>query len=364
MLESALSILKTIENAGFEAYIVGGYVRNYILGIPSNDIDITTNALPTDINKLFSNSILPQEPYGSTVVNVDDICFEVTTFRQELAYNNNRKPIHINYVPDLKTDLQRRDFTINTLCMNQYGDIIDLLDGKKDILNRSIQTVGNSNNKFQEDPLRILRAIRFATELDFTISSDTKIAIMNNKSLLANISYQRKKQELDKIFTSSNRLKGIDLLIKWNLLEILEIKGLSTVKVYDDLLGTWSIIDNGKYPFTKRERKIINNIKTVLKLDNLNPLVLYKYGLYVNSIAAKQKGLNLHDVEAVYQSLPIHSKKDIAINSSDILNVVGYNKRNLLTKIYEDIANKILLKELSNTKVSIISYCKEKYGNK
>ena len=172
MLNAALKFLKTIEDNGFEAYIVGGFVRDYILGIESNDVDICTNAKPSDIRKIFKDKCLPNQEYGSVVVIVKNVRFEVTTFRREITYIDNRKPVEFEYIDSLLEDLQRRDFTINTICMDKDKNIIDVLSGKNDILRREINTVGNSFDKLSQDSLRILRAIRFATVLDFKLSSD------------------------------------------------------------------------------------------------------------------------------------------------------------------------------------------------
>ena len=130
MLQEALKLLKKITEHSYDAYIVGGFVRDYILGIESNDIDINTNATPKQIREIFEDSCLPSEDYGSVTVIFKGIRFEITTFRKELTYVNNRKPVEIEYINNLYEDLIRRDFTINTLCMDQDGKIIDMLEGR------------------------------------------------------------------------------------------------------------------------------------------------------------------------------------------------------------------------------------------
>ena len=203
MLDIALKLLEEITSHGFQAYIVGGFVRDYILGIDSNDIDINTNATPKEIKDIF-DSCLPNEDYGSVTVIKKGVRFEITTFRKEMNYLDNRRPSQIEYIDDLYQDLLRRDFTINTLCMNKDGEIIDFLGGRSEIDNRVVKTVGNAKTRFEEDSLRILRAVRFATLLDFELDKETKEAIIETRELLRNLSYYRKKEELDKIFGSSN----------------------------------------------------------------------------------------------------------------------------------------------------------------
>ena len=364
MLEEALKLVKTITDHSYQAYIVGGFVRDYILGIESNDIDINTNATPKQIREIFEDSCLPSEDYGSVTVIFKGIRFEITTFRKELTYINNRKPVEIEYINNLYEDLIRRDFTINTLCMDQDGKIIDMLEGKKDIDKKLISTVGDATHKFEEDALRILRAVRFATILDFNLSDEVIKGIENTKQLLHNLSYFRKKEELDKIFTSSNYKNGIKLLLELGLDKELEISNLN--KVLDSntssLIGIWSILNvTDKYPFNKNELELIEQINLALDLDNLDPLNLYKYGLYVNSVAGEIKKEDIRRITEKYAGLAIHSKKDIAISSDEIMKELNKTPGKYLKEIYDDLENKILNNELSNNKEELCKYIKERY---
>ena len=149
MFEASIKVLQKIESHGFKAYIVGGFVRDYILGIESTDVDISTNATPKQILEIFKNSALPNEEYGAVTLYYKNNRFEITTFRREIRYINNRKPIEIEYIDDLVEDLKRRDFRMNTLCIDAKGEIIDLLGGKEDIDNHIINTVGSSDFKFE-----------------------------------------------------------------------------------------------------------------------------------------------------------------------------------------------------------------------
>ena len=226
LLKNALKLLKEIDAKGFVSYIVSGYVRDYLLGIESSDIDICTNATPKDIKEIFKDKCLPSEDYGSVTVVIKNTSYEITTFRQDIGYSDNRHPNVVKYIDSLDEDLLRRDFTINTICMDKDGYIIDNLGGRKDLESRIIKTVGNSVDKFTEDSLRILRAIRFATILDFNLDEEVKDAIIKTRDLLSNLSYNRKKEELDKIFTSPNFRKGIQLLLDLGLDKTLDIPNL------------------------------------------------------------------------------------------------------------------------------------------
>ena len=295
MLDVALKLLKELTNKSFKAYIVGGFVRDNILGIESSDIDITTNATPKEIKEIFEDSCVPNEEYGSVIVNKKGIKFEITTFRKEIEYNDKRRPIEIKYIDDLYTDLLRRDFVINTLCIDEKGRILDYLGGQEDIEKKIIRCVGDADSKFKEDSLRILRAIRFATILDFELSDEIIKAIHKNKSSVRALSYQRKKNELDKIFSSPNRDRGIRLLLEFGLQEELDLPNLSSIidSSVNSSIGIWSILNNNKYPFNKNELDLINNINEAKKYNNLDPYILYKYGLYVNSCAGSIKGIDL-----------------------------------------------------------------------
>ena len=364
MLDIALKLLKEITNHSYKAYIVGGFVRDYILGIESNDIDITTNATPKQIREIFEDSCLPNEDYGSVTVIQKGIRFEITTFRIEIEYINNRKPVQIEYINDLYTDLTRRDFTINTLCINKDGEIIDLLDGKKDIDDKIIRTIGDAYNKFEEDSLRILRAVRFATILGFSLSPEVKEAIEKTKHLLKKLSYFRKKEELDKIFTSPNYKNGIQLLLELGLDKELEIPNLNKVleTKTTSLIGIWSILNViDKYPFNKNELELITDVNKVLEFDNSDPLILYKYGLYINSVAGEIKGLDTKEINEKYYNLPIKSRKDIDIDSKTIMNTLNKSGGSYLKDIYNDLEEKIITNKLNNKKEDICNYISEKY---
>lgn len=362
MLNTALKLLKKIEERGFKAYIVGGFVRDFLLGRESLDIDITTNATPMDIKQIFNDIFIPKVEYGSVTVFYHNIRFEITTFRRELTYLNNRKPINFEYINDLKEDLQRRDFIINTICMDSNGQVIDLLNGKSDLEKKEINTVGNSYNKFNEDSLRILRAIRFATILDFRLSDEVKEAIKMTKNHLINLSYQRKRDELDKIFSSSNAKYGVSLLRELALDKELEIYNLSDIKLDVDIIGTWASLNvSDKYPFSKNEKELIKKIREAFNKNNLDNSVLYQYGLYVNSIAGSLKGIDKKKITNKYEQLPITNKKDIAITSKEIMDVLDRDGGEYLKNIYNDLTSLILSGKIENNKETLKSYILENY---
>ena len=193
MEKEVLEILKRLENNNFKAYIVGGYVRDYILNRKTNDYDIATNARPDDIIKLFSDKkIILNEKFGNVVLNN----IEITAFRKD-EYNNSRFP-KITYVDTINEDVKRRDFTINALYMNKDYEIIDTINAMEDLTNKIIKTVKDPNISFDEDPLRIIRAIRFAHMLNFEIEEETLIALQKYAYKLKEISKERINKEIKK----------------------------------------------------------------------------------------------------------------------------------------------------------------------
>ncbi len=233
------NILTQLERAGFEAYIVGGCVRDFLLGQNPKDWDITTNAKPEEIQKIFSDSFYANE-FLTVTVKTDSKKqelseIEVTTYRFEAKYSDKRHPDEIEYAKKLDDDLGRRDFTINAIAMDDSKEIVDLFDGQKDLKNKVIKTVGNPEERFNEDALRMLRAVRFATTLGFIIEEKTADAIKKNSIWLEVISRERIRDEFVKIINSDNAADGIELLrelglLKYILPELLENYGVTQNK--------------------------------------------------------------------------------------------------------------------------------------
>lgn len=215
-------ILDTLKNNGYESYIVGGSVRDFITDLYApKDYDIATSALPGEIIKLFDKTVPTGLKHGTVTVIINDQGYEVTTYRIDGEYIGNRRPAEVTFVLNLKEDLARRDFTINALAYNEQQGIIDYFDGIEDLKNKIIRAVGEPNKRFQEDALRMLRAIRFAATLNFRIEEKTLQAIKVNCPLILNISSERIRDELCKMLLSNNPTKALRLLEETKLLEII-----------------------------------------------------------------------------------------------------------------------------------------------
>ena len=362
MNETALKVLKKINSNGYQAYLVGGYPRDIYLGRDSMDFDICTSATPKELKSIFGNTMLPSEQYGSVTLMVHNIRFEITTFRKDIKYLNNRKPIEIEYVSSLIDDLKRRDFTMNTMCIDSNGTLIDLLNGKEDINDRVIRTVGSANIKIYEDSLRILRAVRFATTLNFDLDEDLKEAIIRHKDLLKSLSYYRKKEELDKIFSSTNSAYGIKLIKELGLAEPLELSNLDDLIPTTYLIGIWAQLDVlDKYSFNNTEKESINAINELMNKDILDYNNLYNYGLYISTIVGEIKGIDKKLINEKYNSLYIHNKTEIKIEAKEICELLNKRPGKFLKEIFDDLEYKLVNKFFENDKDIIKQYILENY---
>ena len=201
--------------------MVGGCIRDALLCKVPKDYDIATSAKPEITEKLFEKTIPTGIKHGTVTVLIDNEPYEVTTYRTEGEYKDNRRPDEVYFVNNIKEDLSRRDFTINAFAYNSREGLKDFFGGMNDLNNKLIRSVGDANKRFNEDALRMLRAIRFSTQLNFDIEENTLNAIKNNKDLIKNISSERIRDELCKILVSKNVRKGFNLLKECGLLQII-----------------------------------------------------------------------------------------------------------------------------------------------
>lgn len=224
-------ILNRLETAGFEAFIVGGSVRDLILNKTPSDYDVTTSATPDEIGETFKEfkNLTIGKQFGTIVVVQPEGNVEVTTYRNEGEYLDGRRPSVVTFSKDINEDLSRRDFTINSIAYNEKLGIVDPFNGKDDIKNRIIRTVGNPKERLGEDYLRIFRAVRFSTQLEFTIEQSTYEACRQLSSYLKNISVERIRDELFKILISNQPSMGIRLMLDLGILDVVIPELLATV---------------------------------------------------------------------------------------------------------------------------------------
>ena len=226
-------VTDTLEKAGFEAYLVGGCVRDLLMSeiLSENeankepkDWDITTNAKPEQITELFEKTVYENE-FGTVMVIQEDVSqetlrqIEVTPYRIEAKYSDFRHPDEVKFSDNLEDDLKRRDFTVNAMALSPKGQLVDLFAGIKDIKDKTLKAVGNPEDRFTEDALRMLRAVRFSCQLNFSVGYETMESILKNSDLIKKISAERIRDEFVKIIMSSNGASGIVMLQKFNLLK-------------------------------------------------------------------------------------------------------------------------------------------------
>ena len=364
MFETAIRLLEKINSYGYTAYMVGGYPRDLYLKRTFTDMDICTDATPMELHQIFSEVVTTNSEYGSVTIVFEKTKFEITTFRKEFKYKDHRRPEKIEYVDTLEEDIKRRDFTINTLCIDKDGNQIDLIGAKQDLDNKIIRTVSNPKISLKDDALRILRAIRFATTLNFTIEPKLKTYIRKYGHLLKKISKDRKKDELDLIFSSPNKAYGIELLNSLKLSDYLEIPNLKKAKITPSMIVTWAQLDAlDKYNFNAIEKESIRKINEVKDKNLLDNHVLYNYGLYICTMAAELTETDKQKINEKYARIPIKSRLDIAISPMEICELLNKEAGSFLKPLLSDLENQILDGKLSNEKEELTNYIINTYKN-
>ena len=367
---SAINILEKFNEAGYEAYFVGGCVRDYLLNDEFSDIDITTNALPEEVKQIFRKSIDTGIQHGTVTILVDEDSFEVTTFRTEDDYIDHRTPEKVEFVSDLKEDLDRRDFTINAMALDSNGKLYDYHCGERDLRNKVIKTVNNPNERFFEDALRMLRAFRFSSKLGFEIEENTLKAIKNNAELIKFVSIERIVNEFRKLLTGRGNKRSLELLLDSNLNnyipfldEISKIIDFSNYTFCQSLyiLSKINDISFEKLKELKLSNKEIKQIKIYEKINEdfssnvLLEIILYNYDVNdVTFIASYSNYCDKEDIEKI--KLPIKSFNDIAITSMEIISIIDKPAGPWIKEIIKKLEEDIILYKIDNTKKDILDF--------
>lgn len=387
--EQARPIMQKIEAAGFEAYFVGGSVRDTILGDPIHDVDIATSAYPNEIKQIFDHTVDTGIEHGTVMVLEHGVGYETTTFRTESGYQDYRRPDSVTFVRSLSEDLQRRDFTINALAMRENGEVIDLFNGLKDLKNGVLRAVGDANERFHEDALRMMRAVRFASQLDFDIERQTLAGIQNNAPLLEKIAIERTRVELEKLFLGQNPPAGIKAFVNTNLYQycpVLQAFGNNLLQL--TTLEDWQLATNAEvwallsYTFYFHNNQITQFLKqwkisnktieqTHLIVDATNGLLeeevsadlLFKTGhdllisadhvadLYGNEV-------QIDDLLADYEALPIKQKSELQINGKQLITEAGLKPGPLIGKIIGNLEKQVIAGDLPNQHDQLVTSAK------
>ncbi len=401
MPNEVTTALNLLNNNGFEAYIVGGCVRDSLLGAVPNDWDITTSAKPDEIICCFNGyrTINTGLKHGTVTVLINGSQLEVTTYRIDGEYTDNRRPDSVLFTNDVSHDLKRRDFTINSLAYNSEG-MVDLFGGAADIENKVVRCVGEPDERFNEDGLRILRALRFASVLDFNIDKNTSSSIHKNKELLNNISKERISSEFNKLIAGTNYHN-----IMKEYRDVIEVfipeAGRISEENWNNILDSMNFVEGTVLRLSLLLHKT-NNAENILKnlkydgitIKSVKTIVAYSdeevipdkirikkqlnkigHENYVNLLKFKtavfmaQKNkyeheiINIKNAEIILNNIlknkECYSLKMLAINGEDLMHE-GFTKGIYLGTILNDILNLVIEEKLENSKDVLIG-CVKKY---
>lgn len=373
-------IIKKLHESGYEAYFVGGFVRDYLLGIESKDVDITTNALPEDVEKIFENTKATGKKYGTITVFIEDLSFEVTTYRIDQKYLNHRKPESVIFSQKLKEDLSRRDFTINALAMDFDGKVIDLFNGKEDLEKRIIKSIGNPDERFKEDALRILRALRFVSRFDFVIEENTVLSMKKNLKLLKKLANERIYSELEEIFSSPFNKSAIKYMISIGFAQVfsefsygLEIYSKSEINlVFKQFFALNLYLSKKEIPdywrISNKDKLLVYkfvHILNTVKNSHFNAPILYKCGLNVSLqtnaiLRVLNKNNNQEDsIIQIYNNLPIKNREELQINGHEIKTLQDINNEEIIGDVIDEIESQVVLGHLKNQKENLKEYAKQ-----
>ncbi|MDN6161287.1 MAG: CCA tRNA nucleotidyltransferase [Atopostipes sp.] len=390
--EKAYPVLKKIWEADFEAYYVGGSVRDRLLGLEVNDIDIATSALPEEIKEIFNRTVDVGIEHGTVLVLTSNREYEITTFRTESTYKDFRRPESVTFVRSLEEDLKRRDFTMNAIAMDEEGKLHDPYHGLTDIEKETIRAVGNPYERFNEDALRMMRAVRFAAQLDFQIEAETLDSIRENAALLEKIAVERIQIEFEKLLLSSWRAEGLEAMLETGLYyycpnlpsrkEALEAL-IQDKLVFKDPESAWAMliyqIDKNEKGFKERKflvhwklsNKMIQQAQTLFTAlkkrvvsSTLDSLEIFNLG---KDTALKVENLMEHlgkeskkeEVKEIYKSLLIKNKNQLAISGHDLMKVSPVKAGPWLGTALNEALRAVVYKKVSNEKEIIINYLKE-----
>lgn len=381
----AMPVLRTLEDAGFEAYFVGGSVRDVLLHRHVHDVDITTSAYPEEVKELFDKSIDTGIKHGTVTVLYGGESYEITTFRTESGYQDFRRPDHVTFVQNLDEDLKRRDFTINALAMDMHGDIVDLFNGIEDLKNHIIRAVGNPEKRFHEDALRMMRAVRFMSQLEFKLEEKTEQAIKDNHELLKKISVERIREEFVKMGLGPFSRQAFQIFLDTQLSEdVPDFAGKKDLlQVYPQLkfsptmeTSLWAVIiillkvpneNIGKFMRDwKNSNAMTEKVEQIIKMFDLiadhvpTDYELFEAGedIIINTIdVADILGQPVSSEALVdrYLALPIKTPSELAVDGRFLIKR-GMRPGAQLGRTLNQIRKKVVAGEIENSEEAIEQY--------
>ena len=391
----ALPVMQQLVDAGYEAYFVGGSVRDMLLHKPISDVDIATSATPQEVKEIFSHTVDVGIEHGTVMVIHHKEGYEVTTFRTEEGYEDFRHPDKVTFVRSLEEDLKRRDFTINALAIGIDDQLIDFFDGIGDLERQCIRCVGDAKERFNEDALRMFRALRFVGQLGFQIEEETKNAISLLKMNLSKVAVERMKVEFEKMIQSSYRKDALKLFVETGLyqacplfdgkedilLKLAEfpLKEMSVLQAWILFVDELNLSDKEVTHLLKSWKSSNEQIRDVLvgyktyrarKEEEWNFFLAYDCPYEVaceveQLLIVQDKSSSMEGLEATYHSLPIRSMNDIHLNGHDIIRILKLDKKGpIIGQVLKTVEKMILEQSISNDAEVLETYVLAHFGGK
>ncbi|MFS0916224.1 CCA tRNA nucleotidyltransferase [Brevibacillus sp. 179-C 1.1 NHS] len=398
-IELAKRVLDRLEEHGFEAYYVGGCVRDWLLHRPVHDIDICTNAHPSDVIRLFPDHVPTGLKHGTVSVKIEGQLFEVTTYRTEGKYEDYRRPVDVQFVSELRLDLERRDFTMNAMAMDRNQELQDPFDGRLDMEQQLVRAVGIPLERFQEDALRLLRGVRFASQLGFAIEEQTMLAMKKTAPLLAHIAVERVREELNKTIDSKAPEVGCRLLNETKLMAYapavemlfqLSSEHVWRLKHLQTVIQKWSLLLFAANYTTAQSREVCQFLKMSKRdseaiccyvdlLTRLRPQwdvpesiewgpLLLEVGWDMCSELTillqacwwkeKQSYLSQALVDQ-YEKMPVKTIKDLAITGLDLQVAIQKKPGEWIMRVLESLLRQTALHGLPNTPEALLDVAKK-----
>ena len=391
----ALPVMQQLVDAGYEAYFVGGSVRDMLLHKPISDVDIATSATPQEVKEIFSHTVDVGIEHGTVMVIHHKEGYEVTTFRTEEGYEDFRHPDKVTFVRSLEEDLKRRDFTINALAIGIDDQLMDFFDGIGDLERQCLRCVGDAKERFNEDALRMFRAVRFVGQLGFQIEEKTKNAISLLKMNLSKVAVERMKVEFEKMIQSSYRKDALKLFVETGLyqacplfdgkdeilLKLAEfpLKEMSVLQAWILFIDELNLSDKEVIHLLKSWKSSNEQIRDVLvgyktyrarKEEEWNFFFAYACPYEVACevealLIAQDKSTSMKGLEETYHSLPIRSMNDIHLNGHDIIRILKLDKKGpIIGQVLKTVEKMILEQSISNDAEVLETYVLSHFGGK
>lgn len=386
--KDAQPVLKRLEDAGHEAYFVGGAVRDMLLNKHIHDVDIATSAFPEEVKQLFSKTVDTGIQHGTVMVLDYGSGYEITTFRTESTYTDFRRPDEVTFVRSLAEDLKRRDFTINALAMAHTGDIVDLFNGLSDLDQGIIRAVGDAEVRFTEDALRMMRALRFSAQLSFDISADTQLALKKLAPNLEKIAVERIRVEFEKLLRGEKSAQSLEMAIRddviaylpghlknWDLTMIIaDLKTRQSQQhqvIWAHLLSRSSLPVEDMQKFMRAWKTSREDIRTVMMIAPIARQInvasifdLYHIYSYRNELVEVLRLMGtatetVENIVNILETLPIKKAADLAINGNDLLSSGMISPGPDVGRMLKKLEYAVVLKKVNNTTDSLFGYVEE-----